>query len=100
LSSNTTASKNIKQEYSKMMNPPEIINKNYTPDQEGQEIRQEDVVRPLNRKITTMNECAKWKEISRSRAPAYGSCEYVSGGDLLVNVAIDATMGNMKPSYS
>jgi hypothetical protein len=37
--------KNIKQEYSKMMmNPPEIINVNYTPDQEGKEIRQEDVV--------------------------------------------------------
>jgi hypothetical protein len=33
-----------KQEHSKMMNPPEIINKNYTPDQEGQEIHQEDVV--------------------------------------------------------
>jgi hypothetical protein len=49
---------------------------NYTPDQEGQEIRQEDVVRPLNRKITTMKEVANWKEISRSRAPSYGSCEY------------------------
>jgi hypothetical protein len=76
LSLNTTTNKNIKQEYSKMMNPPEIINKNYTPDQEGQEIRQEDVVRPLNPKITTMKEVAKWKEISRSRAPTYGSCEY------------------------
>ncbi len=59
-----------------MMNPPEIINVNYTPDQEGKEIRQEDVVRPMNRKITTMKEVAKWKEISRSRAPTYGSCEY------------------------
>jgi hypothetical protein len=76
LSSNTTTSKNIKQEYSKMINPPEIINVNYTPDQEGKEIRQEDVVPPMNRKITTMKEVAKWKEISRSRAPTYGSCEY------------------------
>jgi hypothetical protein len=59
-----------------MMNPPEIINKNYTPDQEGQEIRQEDVVRPLNHKITTMKEVANWKEIGRSPAPTYGSCEY------------------------
>jgi hypothetical protein len=59
-----------------MMNPPVIINKNYTPDQKGQEIRQEDMVRPLNRKITTMGESMKWKEISRSRAPTYGSCEY------------------------
>jgi hypothetical protein len=60
-----------------MMNPPEIINMNYTPDQEGKEIRQEDVVRPMkNGKITTMKEVVKWKEISRSRAPTYGSCEY------------------------
>jgi hypothetical protein len=59
-----------------MMNPPEIINVNYTPDQEGKEIRQEDVVRPMNRKIKTMKEVAKWKEISRSCAPTYGSCEY------------------------
>ena len=59
-----------------MMNPKVIINKNYTPDQKGQEIRQEDVVWPLNRKITTMNESMKWKEISRSQAPTYGSCEY------------------------
>ncbi len=76
MSSNTTTSKNIKQEYSKMMNPPVVINTNHTPDQKGQEIRQEDVVRPLNRKITTMKEVANWKEISRSRAPSYGSCEY------------------------
>jgi hypothetical protein len=76
LSSNTTTSKNIKPEYSKMMNPPEIINVNYTPDQEGKEIRQEDVVRPMNRKIMTMKDVAKWEEISRSRAPTYGSCEY------------------------
>ncbi len=47
---------------------------NYTPDQEGQEIRQEDVVRPMNHKITTKKE-HDWKEISRSRAPTYGSCE-------------------------
>ena len=59
-----------------MMNPPVVINTNHTPDQKGQEIRQEDVVRPLNRKITTMKEVANWKEISRSRAPSYGSCEY------------------------
>jgi hypothetical protein len=58
------------------MNPSEIINVNYTPYQEGKEIRQEDVVRPMNRKITTTKEVAKWKEISRSRAPTYGSCEY------------------------
>ena len=62
-----------KQEYFKMMNPPEIINMNYTPDQEGQEIRQEDVVRPMNHKITTKKE-HNWKEISRSPAPTYGSC--------------------------
>jgi hypothetical protein len=77
LSSNTTTSKNIKQEYPKMMmNPPEIINVNYTPDQEGKEIPQEDVVWPMNCKITTMKEVAKWKEIRRSRAPTYGSCGY------------------------
>ena len=56
-----------------MLDPPEIINKNYTPDQEGQEIRQEDVVRPMNHKITTKKE-PDWIEISRSRAPTYGSC--------------------------
>jgi hypothetical protein len=76
LSSNTTTSKNMKQEYFKMMNPPEIINVNYTPDQEGKEICQEDMVRPMNCKIRTMKEVAKWKEISGSHAPTYGSCEY------------------------
>jgi hypothetical protein len=99
LSSNTTRSKTIKQEYSKMMNPPEIINKSYTPDQEGQEIRQEDVVLPTNHKITTIKEVTDWKEISRSCAPTYGSSECCfRSGPLLVNVAIDATMENMKPS--
>ena len=56
-----------------MFQPPVIINKNYTPDQKGQEIRQEDVVRPLNHKITTSRDPA-WQVVSRSRAPTYGSC--------------------------
>jgi hypothetical protein len=30
----------------------------------------------MNRKIMAMKEVAKWKEISRSCAPTYGSCEY------------------------
>jgi hypothetical protein len=64
------------------MNPPVIINKNYTPDQKGQEIRQEDVVRPLNHKITTSkDEVVDWRAVSRSIAPTYGSCSgcYRSG---------------------
>jgi hypothetical protein len=107
LSSKTTTSKNIKQEYSKMMNPPEIINVNYTPDQEGKEIRQEDVVPPMKRKITTMKEVAKWKEISRSPAPTYGSCEYCfrSGtlgkhcNSLCAQLAIDQRYNDIKDEY-
>ena len=77
LSSYTTTNNKInkKQDYSKMFCPPVIINKNYTPDQQGQEIQQEDVVRPVNHKITMHDETSTWQEISRSRAPTYGSCE-------------------------
>ena len=95
-----TISKNIKPEYSKMMNPPEIINVNYTPDQEGKEIRQADVVRPMNRKITTMNEVAKWKEISRSRAPTYGSCEYGFRSGPLGKRCNHCNTGVYQPYYS
>jgi hypothetical protein len=84
-----------------MMNPPEIINKNYTPEQEGKEIRQEDVVRPMNRKITIMlRRLLNGKRSADLVHQPMGAANIVSGVDPLVNVAINATMENMKPSYS
>ena len=59
------------------------INTNYTPDQAGLDIRDEDVVRPHNHRFTVRgdNEASGWKVKSRPRCPTYGNCElcYKSG---------------------
>jgi hypothetical protein len=50
--------------------------KNYTTDQEGQDIRDEDVVRPNNHRwcIQGDDEVRTWKRKSTARCPTYGSC--------------------------
>ena len=53
---------------------PEMINKNYTPDQEGQDIRDEDVVRPHNHRWARADEIATMRALSADRCPTYGSC--------------------------
>ena len=53
---------------------PIKINKNYTPDQQGQDIRAEDVVRPVNHKMAGPDEVTTWRALSADRAPTYGSC--------------------------
>ena len=53
---------------------PVMINKNYTPDQEGQDIRDEDVVRPRNHMWARGDEIATWRALSDDRCPTYGSC--------------------------
>ena len=55
-------------------NPPQKIVKNYTPDQEGQDICPQDVVRPVNHIWAKASKVVTWKELSRERAPTYGSC--------------------------
>ena len=53
---------------------PTKINKNYTPDQQGQDIRDQDVVRPVNHKWAGPDEMSTWRVLSADRAPTYGSC--------------------------
>jgi len=52
------------------------LNLNVTPDQVGQPIRDEDVVRPLNHMFTPRNgkEIKDWLERTIERIPTYGSC--------------------------
>lgn len=56
---------------------------NYTPDQEGQDIRDVDVIRPSNHRWCDRggDEIKEWKCRSNVRCPTYGSCEicYKSG---------------------
>jgi hypothetical protein len=62
-----------------MMNEdrPHII-VSYTTDQEGQDIRDEDVVRPMHHCwcYRDGNEARTWKLKSWARCPTYGSCQY------------------------
>jgi hypothetical protein len=53
---------------------PTMINKNYTPDQQGQDIRDADVVRPHNHKWSRPDETATMRVLSADRCPTYGSC--------------------------
>jgi hypothetical protein len=48
----------------------------YTVDQQGQNIRDEDVVRPNNHKWARkgLSETHEWKEKSLGRCPTYGTC--------------------------
>ena len=50
---------------------------NYTQDQEGQDIREEDVVRPANHRYTIdgNGEAATWKLKNHSRTMTYGTCD-------------------------
>ena len=61
-----------------MSNVDRHIVVNYTSDQEGQEIRHEDVVRPSNHGwcIQGGDETRRWKLKSRNTCPTYGSCQY------------------------
>ena len=51
-----------------------MINMNYTPDQEGQDIRDKDVIRPHNHKWALSDEMSTWRNRSNDRCPTYGSC--------------------------
>ncbi len=55
-------------------NIPQMINKNYTPDQQGQDIRDDDVVRPHNHKWARADDIATMRALSADRCPTYGSC--------------------------
>jgi hypothetical protein len=49
---------------------------NHTPDQEGQDIRDEDVVRPINHRcsINHSNERKRWRLKNRTQTMTHGSC--------------------------
>jgi hypothetical protein len=55
-------------------NVPTKINKRYTSDQEGQDIRDEHVVRPRNHLWARTDEIKTFKVLSADRCPTYGSC--------------------------
>ena len=65
--------------------PPCRIVVGYTNDQEGQDIRDEDVVRPANKKWTKQGstETHDWQMKSSARRPKYGPCDhcYKAGPD-------------------
>ena len=48
----------------------------YTDDQEGKDIKDEDVVRAENGLFYTEEEIGRFRKRSRARCPTYGSCEY------------------------
>jgi hypothetical protein len=59
------------------------ILKTYTPDQAGQAIRQEDVIRAANGHYYEEAEVHQWKDKSMMHCPTYGNCEHcMSGGPL------------------
>jgi hypothetical protein len=52
---------------------------NWTEDQKGQNIREEDVVRPKNHKYSvpdTNNRHGNWRKLSTAECPTYGTCEF------------------------
>jgi hypothetical protein len=55
---------------------PKFIVKRYSPDQQGQDIKDEDVVRPSNYRYCYAGspESIAWKFKSTARCPTYGSC--------------------------
>ena len=52
------------------------VNVNYTDDQEDQDIKEQDVVRPQNHRWVSLDskETATWHLKSRAKAPTYGVC--------------------------
>ena len=52
------------------------ISVNYTPDQDGREIREQDIVRPANHRWCRQGgtQTATWRQVTRGRCPTYGSC--------------------------
>ena len=55
--------------------PRQRIVVSYTPAQEGRDIREEDVVRPLNHRwCMAAAETDTWRDRSNARCPTYGSC--------------------------
>jgi hypothetical protein len=54
----------------------EYVVKNYSPDQEGSDIKDEDVVRPRNHRWTLSgsNETHSWNLSSTACGPTYGTC--------------------------
>ena len=53
-----------------------IINKNFTQDQQGQPILEQDVVRSANGRYYTSNEVSSFHVKSDARCPTYGNCPY------------------------
>jgi hypothetical protein len=64
--------------YNPETNRPLRINKGYTDDQEGKDIRNEDVVRASNGKFTKQGspETNSWHQKTASVCPTYGSCNF------------------------
>ena len=54
---------------------PVIIVRNYAPDQEGMDIREEDVIRAGNGKYYSNEEIPQFSRKSAARCPTYGNCK-------------------------
>ena len=65
-------------EQDEIPNRSQRIVKGYTDDQEGKDIRDEDVVRPSNGKYTKQGspETNSWQHKSTGRCPTYGTCSF------------------------
>jgi len=78
---------------------------NYSADQEGQDIRDEDVVRPLNHRWThrykqDRTEIGSWKDKSYARCPTYGSCQNCMKSGPVGKVCKDCPIENdLQPGY-
>ena len=74
-----TTSMNPKTFYNdEIPNKPQRIIKAYTDDQEGKDIRDEDVLRPSNGRYTKQGspETKTWEQKSTGRCPTYGTCTF------------------------
>jgi hypothetical protein len=54
----------------------EYVVMNYSTDQKGRDIKDEDIVRPLNHRYSLFgsNETHSWRRLSTAAAPTYGTC--------------------------
>jgi len=78
---------------------------NYTPDQEGKDIKETDVVRPSNRRYCRKSagvhdeEIRSWKWKSNARAPTHGSCGGCMKSGPLGKVCMDCDDKGWKNDY-
>jgi hypothetical protein len=73
----------------------------YTPDQEGQDIEDKDVVRPMNHRwcFKGGEETSTWKVNSWARYPTYGSCEFCKKSGPVGKTCNECPILEIEPRY-